>query len=108
MVSLKRFELSACPERPEASRRIAIERLERLELTGPMVNGAKRWNGWNHWDRLRLRESGGFQLEKAAPKLLNRAHSALPKSMPCAGRPGGGCQDIQASFFTAAHTQQDL
>jgi hypothetical protein len=41
VVSLKRLELSG-----------AVERLEQLERTDPVVNGAKRLNNWNLWNGL--------------------------------------------------------
>jgi hypothetical protein len=41
VVSLKRLELSG-----------AVERLEQLERTDPVVNGAKRLNNWNFWNGL--------------------------------------------------------
>jgi hypothetical protein len=85
MVSLKRFERSK-----------AVERLERLERTDPRFERSKAVERLERRERVPFALERRFQLEKAVPKLLNRAYSALsfPKSMLALVRPGTG--DVRA------------
>ena len=38
--------------RRRLERSVAVERLQRLERTDPMMNGAQRLNDWNIWNRI--------------------------------------------------------
>jgi hypothetical protein len=66
VVSLKRLELSG-----------AVERLEQLERTDPVVNGAKRLNNWNLWNGLVPVGSSWQRLNKSYP--FNRLLRAVEK-----------------------------